>query len=77
MYELVALTLLLVLLSIPYSHCMSTGMVIMNLTFKDENGKEEVIAENPLVNSPWAVRPLRVYFAKETKGNFLTLLYEV
>ena len=50
------------------SHCMSSAMVIMNLTFKDEDGKEQVIAENPLVNSPWACRPLRVYFAKETKG---------
>ena len=52
------------------SHCMSTALVIMNLTVKDEDGKEQVIAENPLVNSPWACRPLRVYFAKETKGNF-------
>ena len=51
------------------SHCMSSSLVILQLTYEDENGKEHPCAENPLMNSPWACRPLRIYFDKETKGN--------
>ena len=53
------------------SHCMSSSLVVIQLTYTDENGKEEVAAKNPLMNSPWACRPLRIYFDKETKGNIL------
>ena len=56
------------------SHCMSSSLVVIQLTYTDEDGKEQVVAKNPLMNSPWACRPLRIYFDKETKGNVSSVI---
>ena len=52
-------------------------MVTIQLTAEDENGKEFVVFNNPLVNSPWACRPLQMKFAKETKGTHFDFLEQM
>ena len=52
------------------SHLTTTAFAFMQVT-ATVDGEEQVILENPLVNSSWSCRPLRLHFARETTGKLL------
>ena len=49
---------------------ISSVMVMMTIT-ATVNGKEETIWTNPLMNSPSAIIPIKLWYKKETTGKFV------
>ena len=52
------------------SHCIGSFFTFLQLTAKI-NGEDVVLVTNPLANSPNSCVPLRLFYRKETTGNFL------
>ena len=53
-----------------HSHCFASMMVYVQLRFKVA-GKIKKVHTNKLVNSNWACIPLRLFYHKETDGNYV------